>query len=182
MLNCCSSISVTPVTVAHRTRQFEEWLADSLETFKRRHETIIMRIPRAVREVSMAEFAKYNGDIQECLKALTKGMLGGEVSAIDKNSRKRKWIASQEAELEKLDAKSGSQSHDRESSRGVKSGMACQGCCGRSVSHVDLARIIPSTPKRTGPASGPGTAQRARSVLPKTPATVSNRKSPPISY
>ena len=82
-----------------------------------------MRIPRAVREVTMAEFAKYNGDVQECLKALTKGMLGGEVSAIDKSSRKRKWIASQEAEHEKLDAKMGQSLHDRESSRGVKSGM-----------------------------------------------------------
>ena len=48
--------------VAHKTRQFEDWLEDTLENFRRHQETLISRMPRIVRNITMREFAKYKGD------------------------------------------------------------------------------------------------------------------------
>ncbi len=67
----------------------------------------------------MREFAKYNGDIRACLRALNRERLGGEAEAIDKTTRKRKWVESQEAEL-KVGSTTGDL--DAESSKGVKNG------------------------------------------------------------
>lgn len=90
--------------VSHRTRQFEEWLADALENFRMHQEGLISRVPRLVRDITLREFAKYNGDIQACLKGVQKERLGGEAEAIDKTTRKRKWVESQEAQVKTADA------------------------------------------------------------------------------
>lgn len=78
--------------VAHRTRQFEESLAQILENFKNHHEGQVLRVPKLVRNITMAEFAdKYNGDINECLRGLQRERQGGESSLADLEMRKRKW-------------------------------------------------------------------------------------------
>lgn len=107
--------------VEHRTKQFEEWLADALENFKLHQEGLISRVPRLVRNITMRDFAKYNGDVQECLKGLQRERLGGEVSGIDKTTRKRKWVESQEAESSKAGSSNGDTA-DVESTKGPKSG------------------------------------------------------------
>ena len=89
--------------MSHRARQFEEWLADALENFRIHQEALISRVPRLVRDITLREFAKYNGDIQACLKGVQREKLGGEAEAIDRNTRKRKWVESQEAEAKTAD-------------------------------------------------------------------------------
>ncbi|KAI8986205.1 hypothetical protein BD414DRAFT_487971 [Trametes punicea] len=136
--------------VAHKTRQFEEWLADALENFRRHQEGLILRIPRIVRNVTLREFAKYNGDIQECVKGLKRELLGAEDNTIDPSMRKRKWVESQEIEGEKLDAKLAA----NESSRAMKT-----------------ARTVAATPKKKPMSyAAPTTASRTRLPVTKTPA------------
>jgi hypothetical protein len=50
----------------------------------------------------MREFQKYDGDMQAALRGLQQEKLGGGsfMKEIDKTTRKRKWVASQEAEIE----------------------------------------------------------------------------------
>ncbi|KAJ3558679.1 hypothetical protein NM688_g779 [Phlebia brevispora] len=136
------------IEVAHRIRQFESWLADALENFRIHQEGLISRVPRLVRNITLREFAKYNGDVQACLKGLQREKLGGEAEAIDKTTRKRKWVESQEAEVKATEV---------ESTKGAKS-----------------ARIMnPVTPRKTpGLFEAPGTAQRSRLPTMKTPGTV----------
>ncbi len=119
----------TPHTpaVAHKTRQFEEWLADVLENFRRHQESLILRMPRIVRDVTLSEFVKYNGDIQAAVKGRNRELLGSsEDATIDFGTRKRKWVESQELE-EKL-AKG---AQEAEGSRGVKNGMRVR--CHREI-------------------------------------------------
>lgn len=66
-------------------------------------EGLISRVPRLVRDITLREFAKYNGDIQACLKGVQKERLGGEAETIDKTTRKRKWVESQETEAKGAD-------------------------------------------------------------------------------
>lgn len=83
--------------VDHRTRQFERSLAHILENFRNHHEGLILRVPRLVRSVTMAEFGdKYHGDIAACLRGLQSQRHGGEPIAIDPATRKRKWQESQD--------------------------------------------------------------------------------------
>ncbi|KAH8104720.1 hypothetical protein BXZ70DRAFT_1005229 [Cristinia sonorae] len=137
--------------VAHRTRQFESWLADALENFRIHQEGLILRVPRLVRDVTMREFAKYNGDVQECLKGIQRERLGGEAAmttTIDKSTRKRKWVESQET------AVAGGEDVG-ESSKGSKT-----------------ARMAVATPKKKNvPFPAPGTAGRSRLPITKTPST-----------
>ena len=84
--------------MAHKTRQFEEWLADVLENFRRHQESLILRMPRIVRDVTLREFVKYNGDIQAAVKGRNRELLGNEDATIDLGTRKRKWVESQESE------------------------------------------------------------------------------------
>ncbi|KAI0632017.1 hypothetical protein C8Q77DRAFT_1218560 [Trametes polyzona] len=141
--------------VAHKTRQFEEWLADALENFRRHQEGLILRIPRIVRNVTLRDFAKYNGDIQECVKGLKRELLGAEDNTIDPSTRKRKWIESQETEGDKLDGKLG----HTESSRALKT-----------------ARTIAATPKKkTASFAAPTTASKTRLPVTKTPAKTQGR-------
>ena len=78
--------------VKDRIRQFEAYLAHSLEAFKLRHENEVTRIPRAIRTLTMAEFAdKYDGDVSKALQAITKARLEatGEPVGADASVRKR---------------------------------------------------------------------------------------------
>ncbi|RDX49950.1 hypothetical protein OH76DRAFT_499660 [Lentinus brumalis] len=136
--------------VAHKTRQFEEWLADVLENFRRHQESLILRMPRIVRDVTLSEFVKYNGDIQAAVKGRNRELLGSsEDATIDFGTRKRKWVESQELE-EKL-AKG---AQEAEGSRGVKN-----------------ARMVTATPKKkTFSQPVPSTAQKSRLPITKTPA------------
>ncbi|THH20568.1 hypothetical protein EW146_g819 [Bondarzewia mesenterica] len=85
------------IEVAHRTRQFEAWLADTLANFRMRQEGQILRIPHLVREITMAELTdKYDGDIQACLRGLQKEKMGVDTAPIDRSAMKRKWVASHE--------------------------------------------------------------------------------------
>ncbi|KAL7280073.1 hypothetical protein ACG7TL_006488 [Trametes sanguinea] len=132
--------------VAHKTRQFEEWLADALENFRRHQEGLILRMPRIVRNVTLREFAKYNGDIQECVKGLKRELLGAEDNTIDPSTRKRKWIESQENEGDKLGP--------AESLRALKT-----------------ARTVAATPKKKPTSyAAPTTASKTRLPVTKTPA------------
>ena len=97
-------------------RQFEDWLIDSLENFKRHQESLILRMPRIVRNVTMREFAKYEGDIQAAVKGLSRELLGSEDATIDLGTRKRKWVESQGVEEKAAKANEG------ESSRATKTG------------------------------------------------------------
>lgn len=100
--------------VAHRTRQFESWFADALENFRIHQEGLISRVPRLVRGITMRDFAKYNGDVQECLRGIQRERLGGDAAIIDKTTRKRKWVESQETEIKA--------SEEAESSKAAKAG------------------------------------------------------------
>ncbi|KAI0670937.1 hypothetical protein C8Q78DRAFT_974098 [Trametes maxima] len=135
--------------VAHKARQFEEWLEDALENFRMHQEGLILRIPRIVRNVTLRDFAKYNGDIQECVKGLKRELLGAEDNTIDAGTRKRKWIESQETEGDKLDGKLGA----HESSRAIKT-----------------ARTVAATPKKKPSFAAPTTASKTRLPVTKTPA------------
>ncbi|KAG6811629.1 hypothetical protein H0H92_006498 [Tricholoma furcatifolium] len=147
--------------VTHRIRQFESWLADRLQNFNMHQEGHISRIPKQVRGMTMREFGeKYNGNVQAALRGFQKEKFvaaGGEGSLgeLDKDARKRKWIASQES----TDAKDSEPKAPKN------------------------ARIAPAaTPKKAGSSMGPGTAQRARLLAAgnKTPGTVRtmNRTAP----
>ncbi|KAF8527488.1 hypothetical protein BU17DRAFT_39482 [Hysterangium stoloniferum] len=83
--------------VKDRIRQFEAYLAHSLEAFKLRHENEVTRIPRAIRTLTVGEFAdKYDGDVNKALQALTKAKMeaSGEPVGLEASIRKRKWQAS----------------------------------------------------------------------------------------
>ncbi|GJE88272.1 Nbl1/borealin N terminal domain-containing protein [Phanerochaete sordida] len=82
--------------VSHRARQFEEFLADALETFRVHQEGLVARVPRLVRGLTLREFARHGGDVQAALQAAQRARLGGAAEAIDRTTRKRKWIESQE--------------------------------------------------------------------------------------
>jgi hypothetical protein len=57
--------------VEHRIQAIEESLAQVLENFKNHHEGQVLRIPKVVRSITMAEFAdKYDGDINAALRGL----------------------------------------------------------------------------------------------------------------
>lgn len=101
--------------VAHRTRQYEESLVQILENFRNHHEGLVLRVPKLVRNITMAEFAdKYNGDINECLRGLQREKQGGEPT-LDPTLKKRKWKDTEEA-LESGEAES--------STRATKAGMS----------------------------------------------------------
>lgn len=92
--------------VAHRTDQFRRELADRLENFKENQGTLLSHIPKAVRNMTMREFGNtYNGNIQAAVRGYQKAKFVSErgqnvLEKIDKSTRKRKWVASQEADGE----------------------------------------------------------------------------------
>lgn len=110
----------SPSAVKHRVRQFEAWLADTLENFRIHQEGQVSRVPKLVRGLTMRDFGeKYNGDIQTALRGMQREKLGGaDIGEIDKGTRKRKWVASQEAE-----AAAAAAAQDTEGSRNPKNGV-----------------------------------------------------------
>ncbi|KAF8073841.1 hypothetical protein FPV67DRAFT_1410028 [Lyophyllum atratum] len=127
------------IEVAHRTQQFESWLADRLENFNMHQEGQVSRIPKQVRNMTMREFGeKYNGNVQAALRGFQKEKFGGETSLgeLDKDARKRKWVASQEGATDGKD-------HEPKAPKNAR-----------------LTNM--ATPKKAGSSTGPGTAQRAR--------------------
>ncbi|KAH9998010.1 hypothetical protein BJV77DRAFT_1065073 [Russula vinacea] len=87
------------IEVAHRTRQLESWLSDTLAAFRDRHERQLAYIPHLVRGMTMAEFGdKYDGDVQAALRGLQKERLIVDVAPLDRNAMKRKWAPVPEEE------------------------------------------------------------------------------------
>ncbi|KAJ3573213.1 hypothetical protein NP233_g2577 [Leucocoprinus birnbaumii] len=137
------------IEVAHRTRRFEAWLEDRLETFNIHQEGQVSRIPKQVRSMTMREFGeKYQGNIQAALRGYQKERLvaaGADANfgEIDKSERKRKWVEGVEAEMEKNGVKDG------ESSRFTKSARTAPS---------------PSPKKMAGSSKAPGATPRKRLV------------------
>ncbi|KAJ6559249.1 hypothetical protein DFH09DRAFT_524198 [Mycena vulgaris] len=125
------------IEVNHRKTQFKSWLNDHLENFSIHQEGLVSRIPKQVRAMTMRDFgAKYNGNIQAALRGVQRDkFVAAGATEIDKSTRKRKWVASQEAE------------HD---------------ASGDSQKAPKNARMTASPQKKPGSSTGPGTAQRAR--------------------
>jgi hypothetical protein len=88
------------IEVNHRRIQFKSWLNDHLENFSIHQEGLVSRIPKQVRAMKMRDFgAKYNGNIQAALRGVQRDkFVAAGATEIDKSTRKRKWVASQEAE------------------------------------------------------------------------------------
>ncbi|KAF8526146.1 hypothetical protein JB92DRAFT_2873714 [Gautieria morchelliformis] len=89
-----SSLLTLISKVKDRIRQFEAYLAHSLEAFKLRHQNEVTRIPRAIRTLTIAEFSdKYDGDVNKAIQAITKARMeaSGEPAVLDGSVRKRKW-------------------------------------------------------------------------------------------
>jgi Nbl1 / Borealin N terminal len=103
-----TSFCLTTLPVAHRTRQLESWLSDTLAAFRNRHERQLAKIPHLVRGMTMAEFGdKYDGDVQAALRGLQKERLTVDVAPIDRNAMKRKWAPPPEENPETRSAGSG---------------------------------------------------------------------------
>ena len=86
-------------SVAHRTRQLESWLSDTLAAFRNRHERQLTYIPHLVRGMTMADFGdKYDGDVQAALRGLQKERLTVDVAPLDRSEMKRKWAPVPEEE------------------------------------------------------------------------------------
>jgi hypothetical protein len=95
--SCCGPSHLA--SVAHRTRQLESWLSDTLAAFRNRHERQLTYIPHLVRGMTMAEFGdKYDGDTQAALRGLQKERLTVDVAPLDRNEMKRKWAPAPEEE------------------------------------------------------------------------------------
>lgn len=125
-------LSVPPIVV-HRTRQFEESLAQILESFRNHHEGQVLRVPKLVRNITMAEFAdKYNGDINECLRGVQRQRHGGEPT-LDSSLKKRKWKDSDDVPGPE----------DAESSRASKTGTSSASIV--SVYLLYLLTLFPSS-------------------------------------
>ena len=98
-------------TVEHRTKQLEAWLSDAIESFRSRNEGYLSRIPRIVLGVKMRDLeAKYNGDVRTCMKVMQMDRLAEGAAGVERSTKKRKWLAAQDTDLERSD----------ESSRAVK--------------------------------------------------------------
>ena len=65
-------------------------LLDVLSRFRSHQEALITRLPKAVRNITMAEFGQlYNGDVQSCLRGLQRERLGDEPEPVSPAIRKR---------------------------------------------------------------------------------------------
>jgi hypothetical protein len=119
----------------------------------------------------MREFGdKYKGDVQAALRGLQRERMGVGAEAgagsrsgdieIDKSTRKRKWVASVEAEAE--------------GSQRLKNGVFDSVLLPAGLLTLFIARMMSTSPKKKpGSSTGPGTAQHARLIASnKTPGTV----------
>ena len=151
-----------PSAVEHRTKQLESWLSDAIESFRSRNEGFLSRIPRIVLGVKMRDLeAKYSGDILTCMKVLQMDRLAECATGVERSTKKRKWLAAQDADQEK----------DDESSRAVKNRQY------KTLHFAPLtllttasARFSAATPRRM--ISAAGYLSPTKSQLLKTPGTV----------
>ncbi|QRW27001.1 hypothetical protein RhiXN_01596 [Rhizoctonia solani] len=94
--------------VADRVARMRTNVTDILERFLIRQENEVTRIPRALRSLTVGEFAdKYNGSISECLQGMAQARLESTGDA-DLAGGKRKWQASQNTETAAVPDKEGS--------------------------------------------------------------------------
>ncbi|TFK70359.1 hypothetical protein BDN72DRAFT_795291 [Pluteus cervinus] len=139
------------IEVAHRTRQFEAWLADHLENFSVHQQGQVSRIPKQVRNMTMREFGdKYGGNVQAALRGYQRERLvaagaDATLGEIDKSMRKRKWVASQEA----IDGDTSTSQQSKELEP-------------RASKNARTIAAVPQHKPRPGSSTGPGTAQRSR--------------------
>jgi hypothetical protein len=147
------------IEVNHRKNQFKSWLNDHLENFSIHQEGLVSRIPKQVRAMKMRDFgAKYNGNIQAALRGVQREKLvAGGATEIDKSTRKRKWVASQEE-------------HDASEKAAKNGGFSF--CVAEYATQRRLARLTVSPQKKPGSSTGPGTAQRARILAAKASTLV----------
>ncbi|KZT19526.1 hypothetical protein NEOLEDRAFT_1245788 [Neolentinus lepideus HHB14362 ss-1] len=136
------------IELEHRTRQFKEWMEDHIQQFRIRSEGLISRLPKQLRNIAMAEFAdKYNGDPQAAMIAMQGEKANAEMDEIAKSVRKRKW------DMDVDGAEGSKHGQDPDSFRMHKN-----------------ARLGFATPsKKAGTSNGPGTAQRLKTQMARTP-------------
>ncbi|KAI0304513.1 hypothetical protein B0F90DRAFT_1809318 [Multifurca ochricompacta] len=136
------------IEVAHRTRQLESWLSDTLAAFRNRHERQLAYIPHLVLR------DKYDGDIQAALRGLQKERLALDVAPVDRNAMKRKWASTLEEESENRSENS----------------------AGNTDNHIKASknpRIAPPSPRKKPPPFL-GSTSMSHIHPPKTPGTVSS--------
>ena len=142
-IHSCWFTALSP-TVEHRTKQLEAWLSDAIKSFRSRNEGYISRIPRIVLGVKMRDLeAKYNGDVLTCMKVLQMDKLAEGAAGVERSTKKRKWLAAQDADPERGD----------ESFRAVKNREGDYAAILAPLYHVDgtSARISTATPRRKTP-------------------------------
>ncbi|CAE6455252.1 hypothetical protein ACGC1H_004529 [Rhizoctonia solani] len=89
--------------IADRVARMRANVTDILERFLIRQENEVTRIPRALRSLTIGEFAdKYNGSISECLQGMAQARLES-AQETDLAGGKRKWQGSQNAETAAAD-------------------------------------------------------------------------------
>ncbi|KAG8762360.1 hypothetical protein FRC11_009663 [Ceratobasidium sp. 423] len=93
--------------IADRVARMRTNVTDILERFLIRQENEVTRIPRALRSLTIGEFAdKYNGSISECLQGMAQARL--DTQDADLAGGKRKWQGTQNAETAVTSDKEGS--------------------------------------------------------------------------
>ncbi|KAJ6619452.1 hypothetical protein B0H10DRAFT_1161977 [Mycena sp. CBHHK59/15] len=170
------------IEVNHRRLQFKSWLNDHLENFSIHQEGLVSRIPKQVRAMKMREFgAKYNGNIQAALRGVQRDkFVAAGATEIDKSTRKRKWVASQEAEH---DASGDSQKAHKNASPQKKPGSstgpgtAQRGRILAAAKNTGAARTVGSpTPHKFRPPFNTNTSTHSPRPLPRAPMSPSKLK------
>ncbi|CAE6423661.1 unnamed protein product [Rhizoctonia solani] len=94
--------------IADRVARMRTNVADILERFLIRQENEVTRIPRALRSLTVGDFAdKYNGSISECLQGMAQARIESTGDP-DLAGGKRKWQGSQNTETAAASDKEGS--------------------------------------------------------------------------
>jgi hypothetical protein len=157
-------------SVAHRTRQLESWLSDTLAAFRNRHERQLTYIPHLVRGMTMAEFGdKYDGDVQAALRGLQKERLTVDVAPLDRNEMKRKWAPVPEEE-EHETRKNANSGHARPAKHREWSYLPPLTPI-LTIFYLQKVRVAPPSPQKKPPPF-PGNNAPSRIQAPKTPGTV----------
>ncbi|EPQ54529.1 hypothetical protein GLOTRDRAFT_139102 [Gloeophyllum trabeum ATCC 11539] len=145
------------IELEHKTRQFEEWAEDGILQFRMRQEGLISRMPKQLRNMSISEFMdKYDGNVQAATLGVQREKMVADTEEIARSVRKRKWDT------------------DVDDQGASKSGLDAELLRARKN-----ARLGFTTPKKAGPSNGPGTAQRMKAQMGRTPGTARFKPSAP---